>query len=103
MRVFPFLHRSAAAAGRRPLLRLEALEPRDVPATQVYATGAGPGSPPQVIVRDASNAIVAQFMAFNPQFTGGVHVAAGDVNGDGVTDVIVGAGPSGGPHVKVFD
>jgi hypothetical protein len=102
MRAFTFLHRSAPTA-RRPRLGLETLEARDVPATQLYATGAGAGTPPQVVVRDATNTVVAQFMAFDPRFTGGVHVATGDVNGDGVTDVIVGAGPGGGPHVKVFD
>ncbi|HEY1378323.1 MAG TPA: VCBS repeat-containing protein, partial [Gemmataceae bacterium] len=103
MSMSSFRPRSAPVAGRRPRLGLEVLESRDVPTTQLYATGPGPGGPPLVIVHNAANQVVAQFMAFDPRFTGGVSVATGDVNGDGVSDVIVGAGPGGGPHVRAIN
>ncbi len=67
-------------------------------------TGAGPGGGPHLKVFDGSNGqTIASFFAYNPGFTGGVTVAAGDVNGDGYADIITGAGAGGGPHVKVFD
>jgi hypothetical protein len=67
-------------------------------------TGAGAGAGPHVKVFDgATGAELRSFMAYGPAFTGGVFVAAGDVNGDGAADIITGAGAGGGPHVKVFD
>jgi hypothetical protein len=67
-------------------------------------TGAGQGGGPHVKVFDgATRKEIASFLAFGPNFTGGVRVAAGDVTGDGTDDLIVGAGPGAGPHVRVFD
>ena len=85
--------------------RPELLEARDVPtAAGIYALGGGPGGPPRVQVFDsASHALLADFLAYEPTFTGGVSAAVGDVNNDGVPDLIVGAGVGGGPRVRVFD
>ena len=68
---------------------------------------AGPGGGPHVRVFDGRTGAeiagpLGSFFAFAPGFSGGVNVAAGDVNGDGYEDVIVAAGPGGGPHVRVF-
>jgi hypothetical protein len=60
-------------------------------------TGLGAGGTPQVgIFNSATTTQLSSFLAFDSAFTGGVRVAVGDVN-------IAGAGPAGGPHVKVLD
>ena len=69
---------------------------------QPYALGATSGEP-WVWVYNADGSLRTKFLAYAPSFTGGVHVAMADVNGDGVLDIITGAGAGGGPHVKVFD
>ncbi|OWK36578.1 Fibronectin type III domain protein [Fimbriiglobus ruber] len=47
---------------------------------------------------------VARFFGINdPSFRGGDRAAVGDVNGDGVGDVIVSAGYSGGPRIAIYD
>jgi hypothetical protein len=67
----------------------------------IVAAGAGGG--PHVKVFDGvTHRILYSFFAYDAGFTGGVYVAAADVNGDGKADIITGAGAGGGPHVRVF-
>src|SRR5205085_2415796 len=51
----------------------------------------------------ATGALVREFSAYDPAFRGGANVATADINLDGRDEVVTGAGPGGGPHVKVFD
>lgn len=67
-----------------------------------FATGTGTGSAPHVQVLDQDGNLHASFFAYDPAFTGGVNVALGDVNGDGVKDILT-APKDGYSHVKVFD
>ncbi|MAF13880.1 MAG: hypothetical protein CMI53_03235 [Parcubacteria group bacterium] len=66
-------------------------------------TGIGKGGLPQVRIFDFKGNLFSEFMAYQENFTGGVNVATGDVNGDGVDDIVSGAGAGGGPHVRIFN
>ena len=62
------------------------------------------GSEPLVQVFDAETGqLKFSFLAFDPNFRGGVRVAVGDTNCDAIPDIIVAAGPGGAPEVRVFN
>jgi RHS repeat-associated protein len=64
--------------------------------------GAGAGGLSEVVAVTTSGMELSRFRAYEQEFTGGVHVAVGDVNGDGIDEIITGAGSSGGPRVRTF-
>jgi len=66
-------------------------------------TGAGVGGGPHVRIFDVRGNLKGQFFAYDEKFRGGVNVAVGDIDGDGVSEIITGAGVGGGPHVRIFD
>lgn len=70
--------------------------------TPSVVTGAGPGGGPHVKAFALAGTTLQSFFAFDPAFTGGVTVAAGDLDGDGKDEIVTGAGPGGGPRVSAF-
>ncbi|HVH08032.1 MAG TPA: VCBS repeat-containing protein [Myxococcota bacterium] len=74
-------------------------------------TAAGKGRAPEVRVFDGTGAPFVSgalpafqnaFLAYDATFRKGVFVAAGDVNGDGTADIVVGPGKGAAPEVAVF-
>jgi hypothetical protein len=71
-------------------------------------TAPGPGGGPHIRAFNGATGAqlptaIGSFLAYAPGFTGGVFVGCDDVNGDGVPDVLTGAGAGGGPHVRAFN
>ena len=69
--------------------------------------GLASNGPPIVVVwsyNPATNTPTQRgfFAAYDQAFTGGIRVAAGDLDGDGKAEIVTGVGPGGGPHVRVF-
>lgn len=77
----------------------------DTDSNPETAIGAGRGGGPHVKILDdnGKDDLTLGFFAYDPAFPGGVDVAAGDVDGDGQDEIITGAGPGGGPHVRIFE
>ena len=65
--------------------------------------GAGAGGSPQVRVFAPDGTLEHSFLAYSAGFRGGVNVAVGDVSGDGVAEIVTGAGAGGGPNIRVLN
>lgn len=70
---------------------------------RLFAAGADAGGSPRVNVYDPQTGrLAATFLAFPASFRGGLRVAVGDVNRDGVDDILAATGAGSG-IVKVID
>lgn len=68
-----------------------------------FLVGSGPGSPSQMaLVNGASKQAVFTVSPFGAGFTGGVFVAAGDIDADGTPDAAASADTGGGARVRVY-
>lgn len=92
-------------------VRVAVSNTNDISGEEVICA-AGPGGGPDVKVftdSDGDRAVSDQPLwesafVYAPNFSGGVYVAAADLDavGLGASELIVGAGAGGGPHVKIF-
>lgn len=66
--------------------------------------GTGPGMATRVrVLNGVTQAELFTIDPFEPTFTGGVFVAAGDLNGDGWPDLVITPDEGGGPRARVFN
>ncbi|MFC1617924.1 peptidoglycan DD-metalloendopeptidase family protein [Patescibacteria group bacterium] len=65
--------------------------------------GAGPGTKPEVSIRDKENKKENSFMAYSEKSKMGIQVAAGDVDGDGKDEIITAPRKGGGGQVRIFE
>lgn len=70
--------------------------------TAEIIVGAGLGTKPLVRVLRQDGSMIGEFFAYAENFTGGVNVTTCDLDGDGLSEIITGAGYGGGPHVRAF-
>jgi RHS repeat-associated protein len=66
-------------------------------------TAAGVGGGPHVRVFNGQSGLpLEDFYAYEPAFTGGIYVSAGDIDDDGTHEIITSPGFGGGPRVRAF-
>lgn len=67
-------------------------------------TGADKTCGPHVkVINGRDGSLINQFMAYDPEFRGGVRVAAADLNAKGIAQIVTGTGVGGGPIARVFN
>ena len=70
---------------------------------QDYVVGSGPGGVTNVQVLDGkTGTVLFSVQPFESSFTGGVYVAAGDLNGDAIPDLVISPDEGGGPRVQIY-
>jgi hypothetical protein len=69
------------------------------PPGRFFAVGGAPG---RVLVYQRDNTPVADFAPYGAAYTDPIAVAVGDINGDGIDDIVT-AATAGNPDVRVYD
>ncbi len=68
-------------------------------------TAPGPGAESRIEIFDLAGhkKLSQKMLAYASSFRGGVHVAVGDLDGDGKAEIVTAPGPGGGPHIRVWN
>lgn len=66
-------------------------------------TGPGPGEEPRVKIFSQDGRLINSFLAYDQKFRGGINIVAGDLNGDGIAEIITAPASGGGPHIMIFN
>lgn len=66
-------------------------------------TAPGPGMAPWIRIFSETGSIKKEFLAFESEYNDGVTIAAGDLDSDGIAEIVVGSGPGSSPRVRVFN
>jgi lipoprotein-anchoring transpeptidase ErfK/SrfK len=67
-----------------------------------FVVGAAPGGTPLVQVLDQSGAVLSSWLAYDKSSRAGVHVAAGDLDADGLAEIVTGQLTGASPEVRVY-
>jgi len=60
------------------------------------------GLMPKVKIFDGAAFELKNFLAYSVKFTGGVNLAIGDIDNNGIMDILCGAGKTGAPHITAY-
>ncbi|MBI4239980.1 hypothetical protein HY620_03250 [Candidatus Uhrbacteria bacterium] len=63
----------------------------------------GQGSLPDVRMYTRQGKLIGVFSAYNKSFHGGISIATGDIDGNGVDEIITGPSSKAPAHIRVFD
>jgi len=64
---------------------------------------AGKNQAPYLHILTYKGDLIRRFAAYNTSFAGGVNITSADLDNDGQSEIITGAGDSGGPHLMLLE
>jgi hypothetical protein len=64
--------------------------------------GAGRGEKPLVRIFSQEGVLIREFLAYAEHFTRGITVTVGDINSDGIDEIVTSPNQGGGPHIRIF-